>query len=114
MSEGTVRQKLETWELERKTPIVQADILAVFLGDYYCCLTNREGFRVEDEVIAEALSRWCPPAFAASVLAAGIERKEQSDADVDAMRTIYARRRLRATPGISDTNSDKRDLASFR
>jgi hypothetical protein len=54
---------------------------------------------MDDDLLAEALFRWCVPAFAASVRAAGIERREQSHADVDAMRTIYDRRRRRAAVG---------------
>ncbi|HLL68012.1 MAG TPA: hypothetical protein VK453_20190 [Micromonosporaceae bacterium] len=54
---------------------------------------------MEDDLLSDVLSRWCEPAFAAAVRAAGIDRVEASNADVGAMRTIYIRRRLRAGAG---------------
>lgn len=52
---------------------------------------------MDNELVVDALVGWCDPEFVAAVRAAGIARTETSLADVDAMRTIYVRRRRRAT-----------------
>jgi hypothetical protein len=54
---------------------------------------------VDEALLLEAVEVWCPPAFAASVRAAGIQDMNESIADVRAMRTIYARRQSRTPEG---------------